>query len=113
VEIRPATPDDRAAVYRICLLTGDAGGDATEQFADPDLLPDVYAGPYLALQPALAFVAADGDGVVGYVLGALDTAAFEGARDDEWFPHVRERRRIERPVMEAATLPQLAASTTP
>jgi hypothetical protein len=32
--IRPARPDDRAAVYEICLRTGDAGGDARGRFAD-------------------------------------------------------------------------------
>lgn len=92
MEIRPATAADRDDLYRICLLTGDAGADATDQFADPDLLADVYVGPYLALAPELAFVAEDAEGVAGYVLGARDTAAFEQARDDVWFPRVRARR---------------------
>ena len=45
--IRDATPADAPELYRICLLTGDAGRDATALHADADLLGEVYVGPYL------------------------------------------------------------------
>ena len=73
--VRPYRPGDRAAVYRICLLTGQDGGDATGLYPD-DLIPDVYAGPYVELEPDLAFVLDTTDGVAGYVIGAADTREF-------------------------------------
>jgi ribosomal protein S18 acetylase RimI-like enzyme len=91
VTIRPARAADRAALYEICLLTGDAGDDANGLYADPDLLGEVWVGPYLALAPDLAFVADDGGGAVGYVLGAADTAAFEQACEESWWPARRAR----------------------
>ncbi len=78
-------------MYEICRLTGDAGADATGQYEDPDLLGVVYAGPYLALEPDLAFVGVDDAGVAGYVLGAADTAAFEAACEQRWWPELRAR----------------------
>ena len=91
VVIRAAGPADRDALYEICRLTGDAGEDASDLYADPDLLGELWVGPYLALEPELAFVAADERGPVGYVLGAADTAAFESACEEVWWPERRER----------------------
>jgi ribosomal protein S18 acetylase RimI-like enzyme len=90
-EIRPYRPEDQSALYRICLETGDSGEDATSMYQDPEVLGHVYAGPYGALQPDLAFVVEDAEGVGGYVLGALDTAAFEERLEREWWPPLRAR----------------------
>lgn len=59
--IRPARPADAAALDDICVRTGDSGQDATDRYAEPHLLADVYLRPYLALEPHLAFVVADDD----------------------------------------------------
>lgn len=82
---------DRAAVYAVCLQTGDAGQDATHQYRDPELLGHLYAGPYLALEPELATVLEDGAGVCGYVIGALDSVDFERRLELEWRPALRRR----------------------
>ncbi|GBF06201.1 putative GCN5-related N-acetyltransferase [Deinococcus aerius] len=89
--LRLARPDDRGALYRICLETGDSGADATGLYRDPLLLGHVYAGPYLAHQPDLAFVVEDEQGVGGYVIGALDTDAFARTLEREWWPPLREQ----------------------
>ena len=87
--IRAFAPADLPALYDICLKTGDAGQDAAALYADPDLLGAIYAAPYALLEPALAFVAEDEHGVAGYVLGALDTGAFEARLEIEWWPKLR------------------------
>ncbi|WP_225752796.1 N-acetyltransferase [Actinotalea sp. Marseille-Q4924] len=89
--VRRARPRDTDRLYEICLRTGDAGQDATEHYADPQLLGDVYVGPYLALSPELAFVLTDDDDdtVVGYVVGVADTLAFERRCEQEWWPRLR------------------------
>lgn len=93
--VRPARPDDRDRLYEICLLTGDSGRDATPVHDDPDLLGDIYVGPYLALSPELAFVlVADDDVPLGYVLGVADTAAFEAACAEHWWPAMRRRHPL-------------------
>jgi len=86
--IRSYRPDDRAAVYGICLRTGDAGSDASPLVSDPDLPGHVYAGPYLALCPELAFVLDEDGAVAGYVVGALDTRAFVEAYRERWLPRL-------------------------
>ncbi|PTA66649.1 GNAT family N-acetyltransferase [Deinococcus arcticus] len=86
VTLRPAREADRAALYRICLETGDSGQDASGLYADPQLLGHIYAGPYLSFAPDCAFVLEDAAGVGGYVLGAPDTAAFEATLAREWWP---------------------------
>jgi ribosomal protein S18 acetylase RimI-like enzyme len=90
-EIRTVVPEDRLALYEICRLTGDAGEDAGDRYTDPDLLGELWVGPYLALEPELSFVAADDRGPAGYVLGAADTAAFEVACEEAWWPARRAR----------------------
>jgi ribosomal protein S18 acetylase RimI-like enzyme len=89
--IRPYRPSDLDALYRICLLTGDDGQDATPLFSDPRLLGHFFAAPYGLYEPALAFVAEDAAGVGGYILSALDTQAFEERLERTWWPHLRAR----------------------
>jgi ribosomal protein S18 acetylase RimI-like enzyme len=89
--IRPYRPADRAAVAEICILTGDAGGDARERFPDPDLLPGIFALPYVEHEPELAFVLDDGGTAVGYVIGTADTPAFVKWFREEWLPTLVER----------------------
>lgn len=91
-ELRPYRPEDRDAVYDICVRTADGGGDARGQWSTDDLMPDLFAGPYLFLEPELAFVVDDG-GPVGYVLGTRDTVAFAARLGREWTPRVADRYR--------------------
>ncbi len=78
-------------LYRICLETGDSGRDAIRLYADPDLLGHLFVGPYLELEPDLAYVVEDAEGVAGYVLGALDTGEFDKRAEAHWWPRWRDR----------------------
>jgi ribosomal protein S18 acetylase RimI-like enzyme len=79
-------------MYRVCLLTGDAGTDATAVYRDPDLLGHVYAAPYPVADPTLTWVVTDDDGaVVGYVVGTADSQAFARWQEAHWWPALRER----------------------
>ncbi len=89
--IRPHEPRDLDALHDICLKTGDSGADGTHLYADPRIIGEIYAAPYGVLQPDLAFVAEDDEGVAGYILGAADTRAFEARLEAEWWPGVRAR----------------------
>jgi ribosomal protein S18 acetylase RimI-like enzyme len=86
--IRPYQPSDRDAVYDVCLRTADGGQDATALYRDPELVGDIFAGPYVTLAPDFAFVLADGDRATGYVLGVPDTAEFAAAVREHWLPLV-------------------------
>lgn len=87
--IRDFRPADEPRLYEICLATGDAGRDATGQYADPRLLGHVYVGPYLALASEHVHVLDfDGD-PVGFALGTADTAAFEAGCERHWWPQLR------------------------
>jgi len=90
-DIRRYHPGDLDALYRICLLTGDEGQDATSLFHDPRLLGHFFAAPYGLFEPSLAFVAEDAEGVGGYIVGALDTQAFDEQLDSKWWPDLRTR----------------------
>ena len=89
--IRPYRPDDLDALYRICLETGDTGEDATHLYSDPKLLGELYAAPYALKEPDLTFVVEDSAGVCGYILGTLETRAFDAWLERTWFPPLRER----------------------
>lgn len=82
--LRPALRDDLPALYRVCLKTGDAGKDASHLQDDPDLLGKVFVGPYVTLEPDLAFALEGPKGPIGYVLGALDTVRFNQRLESEW-----------------------------
>jgi ribosomal protein S18 acetylase RimI-like enzyme len=89
--IRPYRPGDLEALYEICLQTGDSGRDATALHADPRVLGEIYAAPYGVLQPDLAFVVEDDQGVCAYVLGTDDTRGFEARCEARWWPDARLR----------------------
>ena len=88
--IRSTMPADAPALYRICRLTGDAGADASALHRDPDLLGEVYVGPYLHVAPALGFAALDEQGeILGYAVGSPDSVAFAAACEAAWWPALR------------------------
>ncbi|HZJ10832.1 MAG TPA: N-acetyltransferase [Trueperaceae bacterium] len=88
--LRPFQPGDEDALYEVCLKTGDSGSDASQLYKDPMALGQLYVGPYVALEPELAFVLEDvlegHSGVCGYVLGALDTEKFQRVFKERWLP---------------------------
>ena len=90
-ELRAYLPGDLPAMSRICLLTGDAGHDATPLYRDPELLAHVYCGPYPTADPSLSVVVADDEGVAGYLVGTADSAAFAAWQDEHWWPALRAR----------------------
>jgi ribosomal protein S18 acetylase RimI-like enzyme len=89
--IRPYRADDLDDLYRICLQTGAGGEDASSMFEDPRILGDVFAAPYGLFEPWLTFVAEDEAGVGGYIVGALDSKAFEKRLETDWWPALRDR----------------------
>ena len=95
LEIRLYQESDEAAVRRICLLTGNNGGDGTALYSDTDLLSDIYAIPYTVLDPGLCFVAVDGGNgsVVGYIVGTADSTRYVQRFTNEWLPQVAGRHQ--------------------
>jgi ribosomal protein S18 acetylase RimI-like enzyme len=89
-EIRQARIDDLDAVYRIALLTGDSGMDASALHRDGKLIGHVYAAPYVALSADTSLVVEDAEGVAGYLVGTYDTLAFAERLEREWWPKLRQ-----------------------
>ena len=89
VSLRQFRSEDLSALYAISLATGHLGGDASHLYSDPNLMGHIYSAPYALLNPTLVLVAVDGDGVAGFVLGALDTAAWEVMLERNWWPALR------------------------
>ena len=88
--LRRAEPRDEPAAYNVCVETGDNGLSAAHQYADdPRALGRIFVGPYLALEPDLAFVLEDDEGVCGYLLGALDSHRFLEAYTSTWLPPIQ------------------------
>ena len=76
LEIRPYHASDLSSLYRICLLTGNSGTDASELFSDPDLLGHFYAAPYAVLEPELCFILTCCEFPCGYILGTHNSEDF-------------------------------------
>jgi len=91
VTLRPFAPDDLPALYAISLATGHRGGDASHLHQDPKLIGHIYSAPYALLDPGIALVAVDAEGVTGYAVGASDTTAWEAMLERRWWPALRCR----------------------
>jgi ribosomal protein S18 acetylase RimI-like enzyme len=87
--VRPALAMDLPGAYRVCLLTGDCGRDASALFLNPDLLGHLFVGPYIVGEPDLALVVADAEGIAGYCLAVADTRGFERWCEAAWWPTLR------------------------
>jgi GNAT superfamily N-acetyltransferase len=88
--LRPARRGDLPGLYEVCLKTGDSGKDGTALHDDPTLLGKVFVGPYVVLEPDLAFTLEGPSGAAGYLLGALDTPAFNRRCESEWLTPLRD-----------------------
>lgn len=89
--IRPFHPSDLPDLYRICLLTGASGKDASALYQDPDLLAHFYMAPYVFIEPELAFILCLDGKPMGYVLGTKDSEKFEEWSEKHWFPTLRNK----------------------
>lgn len=90
--IRPFRRGDEPALAEVCLRTADAGADATGLLDDDELWAEVFVLPYVARHPEFASVVEADDGrVVGYIVGAPDTRAFEAWFRDHWWPRFAAR----------------------
>jgi len=95
--IRRYRPEDRDDVFDVCVRTGDSGADATGLLADDSLLPEVYAAPYLDLQPDLAWVVDNGARVVGYIIAAQDTTEWARRYRRDYLPVFGRRHPLVEP----------------
>ena len=90
--IRAYRPSDLDTVYDICVRTADDGQDGRGRHSSDRLVGDVYAAPYVVLEPEHAHVLDDGTGrAIGYVIGTADTARFVRRYREEWLPRVAGR----------------------
>jgi len=90
--IRPFAPGDERELSDICARTGDAGGDASGLYSSDDLLGAIFVLPYVERHPEYAWVVESDDGrVIGYIVGAPDTPAFDTWFRDEWWPRYRQQ----------------------
>lgn len=91
MELRRFARPDLPGLYRVCLLTGHAGQDATDRYRDPDLLGHLYAAAYPAADPGLSWVVRDEQGVAGYLVATADSTGFAAWQEEHWWPELRER----------------------
>lgn len=87
--VRSFRSDDIDALYAISLATGSAGGDASTLYADRKLIGHIYSAPYAVLEPSLALVFEDPDGVAGFAIGVMDTCEWEDRLEMQWWPQLR------------------------
>jgi len=86
MSIRRYDPRDFDDVTDICVRTGFAGADATGRHPNDDLIPDIFARPYVLLEPDWAWVVDDGSRAIGYIIAAPDTRRFVERYREEWLP---------------------------
>lgn len=77
--------------YAVCLATSEPGGGSPSPDANPELLGQLYVGPYLVRHPELARIAVDSDGVAGYFLGTNNSIKFWAWCEENWWPELRSQ----------------------
>lgn len=91
VAIRPFEARDLDSLFAISLATGLAGGDASSLYDDPRMMGLIYSAPYALLDPDLALVVEDEQGVAGFAVGTVATSSWERRLDREWWPSLRRQ----------------------
>ncbi|MBB4019699.1 MULTISPECIES: N-acetyltransferase [Chelatococcus] len=91
INIRPVKSADIEALYAVSLLTGFEGRDASHLYDDPKMMGHIYAAPYAVLEPQLALVIEDSQGIAGFAVGVIDTKEWEDRLEREWWPQLRLR----------------------
>jgi len=89
--IRTFRSADLEALYAISLATGHEGGDASHLYKDRKLIGHIYSAPYALLEPGLALVAEDDEGVAGFAVGTPDTGKWQERLEAEWWPSLRRQ----------------------
>ncbi len=89
--IRTFRSADLDALYAISLATGDEGGDASHLYRDSKLIGHIYSAPYALLEPRLALVVEDDEGVAGFAVGTLDSGKWQERLEAEWWPKLRRQ----------------------
>ncbi|XP_052226064.1 protein O-GlcNAcase-like [Dreissena polymorpha] len=101
---RPYRAADEAVLYNICLRTCNDGMDGTQLFpAHPQIIGDKLIGAMVTLTPEHCFVAEDDEGLMGYVVAALDSKQLCQRRTIAWTPAMRDKY----------TKPELITGLTP
>lgn len=90
-DIRKAEHGDAEAILEICVRTADAGRDGRSLYSDHRYPGLIWALPYLTVNPETAFVLTRLGKVVGYAVGAVDTASFEVELERAWWPELRRQ----------------------
>lgn len=75
IKIRPYSQNDRDSVRQIAWDTAFFGGSAAVFFENKEVFTDFLTCYYIDYEPQSCFVAAAGDEVIGYLIGAKDTKA--------------------------------------
>src|SRR5262245_49946523 len=89
--IRTFRSADLEALYAISLATGHEGGDASHLYEDRKLIGHIYSAPYALLEPRLALVVEDDEGVAGFAVGTPDTRKWQERLEAEWWPKLRRQ----------------------
>jgi GNAT superfamily N-acetyltransferase len=91
IKLRQFRSGDLNALYAISLATGHEGGDASHLYEDAKLMGHIYSAPYALLEPTLVLVVVDGDEVVGFAAGTIDTLRWEDVLERNWWPALRRQ----------------------
>nr|CAG4638272.1 EOG090X01OH [Cyclestheria hislopi] len=95
--IRPYLPSDERTVYNLChKLYLSRFGNGNEQLnvalhSYPDLVGDVYVGPFVTLSPELGFVVEDDSSVVGFVVAAANAGEILKRIRVAWLPEMEAK----------------------
>jgi len=87
--IRKGHFSDLPFLFEVCHRTGRSGQDASEVVSDRLLLGYYFAAPYLVRDPRWCWIAADEQGVAGYLVATPDSLAFAAWMNTDWLPAVR------------------------
>lgn len=87
-KIRNYHPSDLYMLYRICLETGEDGGDATGTL-DDEILGHIFAAPYAVVEPDVCFILTADGACCGYIVGTSDSRQFAAACEEAWWGPLR------------------------